>query len=578
MSRTQVVLSLAPLVIALRTRRGGAFRARLTFATARAASNWDRCSSARRADRRRGYVPGLLLGGRVAAPLPAGALTRLASLAAAQRPERRARRLFDERGGRATPAGLLHVSAARGAGVGGRRRMQNLFPMDLVGPIGGDISRWRCATPVPPSPPCGMPAASRSRMCRWRIAISPTRSAHTTGRSESTGRHCPAPRSLLRDLDFACPRRRRACGNSTSLLRTRLARTPLFLCRVISEEIRASVPRLFHTSGIHRAWRRGRRSPLARAVMITVNTRQLFLALLRDLDIDLVCEVGSMNGEDALAFRTRLPRARIIALEPNPANLRAHARGSAPGGGRIESWVRPRARVDAHAPFFVVEADYASANARRGMSSLHQRDARAYPSTAVEVQTLRLDTLLAPPRGIAGWSRVSPCGSMRKAMPAKCSRACAAWRNTWCCCTWSSKAERCIAPEQRLYPEARALLESWAWANSPRTRRTRIRNSMRCSCAATSKPLCSGVSPCDCAGRAASRTHRRARSGVSSMPAATRGTPSPRAAAAHSTQVFETARQRIGDVGCPDHRQVIAVPEQRLPVGLDATRLRRTQG
>jgi hypothetical protein len=56
--------------------------------------------------------------------------------------------------------------------------------------------------------------------------------------------------------------------------------------------------------------------------MNKVNTRQVFIALLRDLDIDLVCEVGSMNGEDALAFRARLPFARIMALEPNPENLR----------------------------------------------------------------------------------------------------------------------------------------------------------------------------------------------------------------------------------------------------------------
>ena len=52
-----------------------------------------------------------------------------------------------------------------------------------------------------------------------------------------------------------------------------------------------------------------------------VNTKELFLALLPDLGIDLVCEVGSMNGDDALAFRARLPQTRIIALEPNPSNL-----------------------------------------------------------------------------------------------------------------------------------------------------------------------------------------------------------------------------------------------------------------
>jgi hypothetical protein len=47
------------------------------------------------------------------------------------------------------------------------------------------------------------------------------------------------------------------------------------------------------------------RENLARVTPL--NTRLLFLALLRDLDIDVICDVGSMNGSDALAFRRRRP-------------------------------------------------------------------------------------------------------------------------------------------------------------------------------------------------------------------------------------------------------------------------------
>jgi len=195
--------------------------------------------------------------------------------------------------------------------------------------------------------------------------------------------------------------------------------------------------------------------------MITVNTRQVFLALLRDLDIDLVCEVGSMDGADALAFRTCLPHARIIALEPNPANLRHMRADQRLAAARIDIVGAAASRVDAHAPFFVVEADYASANARRGMSSLHQRDARAWPSTAVDVQTLRLDTLLAPAiAAVAGGARVALWIDVE-------GHACEVLEGLRGVAQHvvllhvELESQPCIAPEQRLYPEARALLESW---------------------------------------------------------------------------------------------------------------------
>jgi hypothetical protein len=84
----------------------------------------------------------------------------------------------------------------------------------------------------------------------------------------------------------------------------------VFLCSVLTDETRAHAPQLFHTSGIHSPWRQRRgavpwRENLARVTPL--NTRLLFLALLRDLDIDVICDVGSMNGSDALAFRRRRP-------------------------------------------------------------------------------------------------------------------------------------------------------------------------------------------------------------------------------------------------------------------------------
>ena len=190
--------------------------------------------------------------------------------------------------------------------------------------------------------------------------------------------------------------------------------------------------------------------------MKPVSTRQVFVALLRDFGIDAVCDVGSMNGEDALAFRVRLPRARILALEPNPTNLRAMRQDARLAAANIEVLGVAASDVNARAPFFLVDAEYHE-NARRGMSSLHRRDPRAYPTTAVDVETTRLDTLLAPMGNgarLALWIDVE-------------GHACEVLEGLRAIAPQVAmlhvevESQPCVAAGQRLYPEARALLESW---------------------------------------------------------------------------------------------------------------------
>jgi len=128
---------------------------------------------------------------------------------------------------------------------------------------------------------------------------------------------------------------------------------------------------------------------------LIVNTRRLFLRLLHTFEIDTVCDVGSMDGSDALRFRRMLPAAEIIALEPNPLNFdlmeadlqRHHIR------------VLPVAASDreANARFFVVRAEYSPSGnpALRGMSSLHRRIDGSPLAEVIGVHTIRLDSLLA---------------------------------------------------------------------------------------------------------------------------------------------------------------------------------------
>jgi FkbM family methyltransferase len=191
--------------------------------------------------------------------------------------------------------------------------------------------------------------------------------------------------------------------------------------------------------------------------MRPVNTRELFIALLRELEIDIVCDVGSMNGDDALAFRASLPQARVMALEPNPDNLR-HMRADARlQRARIEIIGAAASNTDSRAPFFLVDADYATRNARRGMSSLHQRDPGAYPTTAVEVETLRLETLLAP--ALRDGARVALWIDTE-------GHACEVLEGLGGIARHITmlhvelESQPCISSTQRLYPEARALLES----------------------------------------------------------------------------------------------------------------------
>jgi len=119
--------------------------------------------------------------------------------------------------------------------------------------------------------------------------------------------------------------------------------------------------------------------------------------LLRTLDIATVCDVGSMDGDDALRFRRVLPHATILALEPNPRNFALMAQDDRLASARIR--VLPVAASDRRsaAAFFLIDADYAPGRdlARRGMSSLYERSDWTRLQSVVQVPTVRLDELLA---------------------------------------------------------------------------------------------------------------------------------------------------------------------------------------
>ncbi len=127
-----------------------------------------------------------------------------------------------------------------------------------------------------------------------------------------------------------------------------------------------------------------------------VDTRRLFLKLLRTFDIETVCDVGSMDGSDALRFRRTLPAADIVAFEPNPRNFALMEADPRLQRNCVRVLPLAASDRDSHAPFFVVAAEYAAHRdlARRGMSSLHERSPTALIAEVAQVRTVRLDTVL----------------------------------------------------------------------------------------------------------------------------------------------------------------------------------------
>jgi FkbM family methyltransferase len=193
-----------------------------------------------------------------------------------------------------------------------------------------------------------------------------------------------------------------------------------------------------------------------RATAVPVlNTRRLFLKLLKTLRVNAVCDVGSMNGTDALAFRRELPRARIVAFEPNPQNLKAMSADPRLEQSGIEVVPLAVTNYVGDADFFLVEADYSTVNDQRGRSSLLQRSDGSSVPAPISVATTRLDDFLAdwraPDLRLALWIDVE--GKAYEAIEGS-----AAILTNTVLLHVEVETSPCVAEGQRLYPAVRSLL------------------------------------------------------------------------------------------------------------------------
>ena len=103
-----------------------------------------------------------------------------------------------------------------------------------------------------------------------------------------------------------------------------------------------------------------------------MNTKSLFLSLIRAYRCNLVIDVGSRDGIQALAFSDMLPEAEVVAFEANPFNFAAMTKCAAFREQRIAVLPLAITNTDGATVFHITDADYEAsdtADNNRGTSS-----------------------------------------------------------------------------------------------------------------------------------------------------------------------------------------------------------------
>jgi FkbM family methyltransferase len=190
---------------------------------------------------------------------------------------------------------------------------------------------------------------------------------------------------------------------------------------------------------------------------MVVNTHRLFAQLLRVMRIDVVCDVGSMDGADALRFRAAARAAKIHAFEPNPGNLQRMRANPALRNNNINIVPLAVTNYDGDGEFYIIPAGYFPGESWRGMSSLYKRFDRPELLTTLCVKTARLDTFLArevsPALRVALWVDVE--GKAHEVIEGGAGLMHYVWL-----LHVEVETSLCIAAEQKFYPQVKALLRS----------------------------------------------------------------------------------------------------------------------
>jgi FkbM family methyltransferase len=123
---------------------------------------------------------------------------------------------------------------------------------------------------------------------------------------------------------------------------------------------------------------------------MVVNTKALFISLLKTLRADLICDVGSRDGIQALLFRDLLPEAAVVAFEANPINYEMMRANTTLAGRGIEMYPWAICEKTGMAQFHITDVDYSNPTENRGTSSLLVHEGLKV-LRSVDVETRRLD-------------------------------------------------------------------------------------------------------------------------------------------------------------------------------------------
>ena len=123
------------------------------------------------------------------------------------------------------------------------------------------------------------------------------------------------------------------------------------------------------------------------------NTKVLFCAIMKRLNVDCVCDIGSRDGVQSSLFKGLLSHAQIVAFEANPYNfarMKASPQLSATGIDLVPSAVSNR---NGTAAFHVIDVNYDDPNENTGTSSLLVHVGLETKET-VEVPVCRIDDFI----------------------------------------------------------------------------------------------------------------------------------------------------------------------------------------
>ncbi len=133
-----------------------------------------------------------------------------------------------------------------------------------------------------------------------------------------------------------------------------------------------------------------------------MNTKRLFIQLLSLSGSRTVCDVGSMDGAEALSFKQALPDARVVAFEANRENYERMLQDPRLRAQGVEILHQAASDEAGLVDFHIADVDYDEASANRGESSLLAGYAKT--KRVDQVEAVRLDEVLADaPAPIALW-------------------------------------------------------------------------------------------------------------------------------------------------------------------------------